>query len=114
MPKKDAKPEIKAKDIPRQNVEGGKTRNEDKRRYQKQTQKEAESELRAKGIPKTNEEEAKLKVRPSAWRLICPGAVSDPRAYECGADHRIMEAMEVLKREHYSKSKRYRGGHQAQ
>ena len=55
---------------------------------------------------KTNAEGGKPQGTDLCVGPICPGAVKEPAVCGCGAEHRIMvETMEVLEREHESKSK---------
>ena len=75
--------------------EVGKTRNEDKR------------------DTKTTVEERRTQGTALCVGLICPGSAWNSGVYESGAGHRnIVKTMEVLKREHESKSNGCRGGNQ--
>ena len=89
MQKKQAKPEVKTKEIRTKTkvAETGNSRSEDKR------------------DTKTKVEESRTQGTALCVGLIYPGSVWNPGVYEGGADHRIIvETMEVLKREYEAKS----------
>ena len=97
MQKKQAKPEVKTKEIRTKTkvAETGNSRSEDKR------------------DTKTKVEESRTQGTALCVGLIYPGSVWNPGVYEGGADHRIIvETMEVLRREYEAKSNGCRGGNQ--
>ena len=62
---------------------------------------------------KTKVEERRTQGTALCVGLICPGSAWNSGVYESGAGHRnIVKTMEVLKREHESKSNGCRGGNQ--